>query len=70
VNLTVQVERIEVINLRPGDLIIVTLPVESTPEQIAYIKAEFTNQFPDNRVLVRTSNVGLDFFGRDGELVR
>lgn len=67
-NLTIQIDRIEALNLQPGDIIIVTVPPLTAADQIAEVKKALGPMFPGHQLLVKPGSVSLDIF-RDGDLV-
>lgn len=58
------IERISAVSLEPGDVLFVTIPDDATPNQLRTIKEALGERFPDQTVLVMTSNVNVDVVRR------
>jgi hypothetical protein len=58
----IEVERLQAVELRPGDVLVVTLPGDTEPDMF-HRMAEFMEQrFPDQKVLVVTSAIDLSAY--------
>lgn len=68
-NLTVQIDRIDALNLKAGDVVVVTVPAMTEPDQIAQVKEAFAGMFPGHQVLVKPSSIAFSIFNSDGDLV-
>jgi hypothetical protein len=56
------IERIEALNLKPGDILVMTLPDHATAEMFHAVKEHLATELPDQRWLVITAGTTVDAY--------
>jgi len=54
------VKRLEVVEIRPGDTVIVTLPSHATPETAKALMPHLKELFPENEVVFLGGDIALE----------
>jgi hypothetical protein len=55
------VKRLEVVELRPGDTVIATLPDDTTHERAEKIRQQLQTRFPGHQIIIKPRSIDLEF---------
>src|SRR5262245_64920085 len=64
----ITIEDVQRLDVRPGDVLLVTVPADTTPDQVTRLVEVFESRLPDVRVIVKGTSVGVEVVAADRQV--
>jgi hypothetical protein len=64
---TIEVEQVERLDIRPGEVLLVTVPDHTSAEVAERIRERFERRLPDVKILIKTAGITVKVISEVGE---